>query len=112
MGCKPLHKMPIRERAKQFMPFSPLKGLEEAITAQERNLLKRPRATLSPDHEEVLNQKMQELYSGDYITLTHYENGVYITTCGEVEEINTTNRYFKIKDKFIMFCDVFDVVKI
>ncbi len=111
MGCKPLHKMPIKERAKQFMPFSPLKGLEEAIAQKEMEMLKRPRAIVSPDHEETLNTKMQDIYLGDEVTFTHYERGIYITTCGEVEEINLNNRYFKIKDKIIMFCDIFDIVK-
>ena len=49
---------------------------------------------------------MQEIYIGDEITLVYYEKGVYVTTCGQVEEINTNNRYFKIKDKIIMFYDV------
>ncbi len=31
MASKPKSKMPVSERAKQFMPFSALKGLEEAI---------------------------------------------------------------------------------
>ncbi len=111
MGRKPIHKMPISERAKQFMPFSPLKGLEDAIAKKEMEALKRPRAILSADAEELLNRKMQEIYTGDEITLVYYEKGVYVTTCGQVEEINTNNRYFKIKDKIIMFYDVFDIVK-
>ena len=34
--CKPKFKMPIKERAKQFAPFSPLNGLEAALTERER----------------------------------------------------------------------------
>lgn len=111
MGRKPIHKMPVRDRAKQFMPFSPLKGLEEAIAKKEMEILKRPRAILSADAEELLNRKMQDIYIGDEITLIYYEKGLYLTTCGEIEEINVNNRYFKIKDKIILFSDVFDVVR-
>lgn len=32
-------KMPLAERAKQFMPFAAVKGLEEALAAVERNRL-------------------------------------------------------------------------
>ena len=103
--------MPMSERAKQFMPFSPLKGLEEALKEKERETLKRSKAIVSPDHEDSLNRIMQEINLGDQVTITHYEKGVYINTCGEVEEININNRYFKIKDKIIMFYDVFDIVK-
>ena len=36
MPSKPKQKMPIEERAKQFMPFSALKGLEEALASKEK----------------------------------------------------------------------------
>ena len=36
MPSKPKFKMPIEERAKQFMPFSALKGLEDWL--QEKRL--------------------------------------------------------------------------
>lgn len=35
MASKPRNKMPIEERAKQFMPFAALKGLPEALAAKE-----------------------------------------------------------------------------
>lgn len=110
MGCKPIHKMPIRERAKQFMPFSPLKGLEDAIVAQEMKVLKRPRASISSDQAEMLNRKMQEVQLGDEISLTHYEKGVYVTTFGKIEEINMTKQYIKTNGKNIMFSDIFDIM--
>lgn len=36
MGKRPAQRMPIEERAKQFMPFAALKGLNEALAAAER----------------------------------------------------------------------------
>ena len=36
MANKPRMKMPVSERAKQFMPFSALKGLDEALREKER----------------------------------------------------------------------------
>ncbi len=38
MGSKPKNKMPIADRAKQFMPFAALKGLPEALAARENIL--------------------------------------------------------------------------
>ncbi len=40
VASKPKTKMPISERAKQFMPFSALKGLDEAIAKKEEEHLK------------------------------------------------------------------------
>ena len=36
MASKPKHKMPIEDRAKQFMPFAALKGLPDALAAKEK----------------------------------------------------------------------------
>lgn len=41
VASRPKNKMPISERAKQFMPFSALKGLDEAIAKKEEELLKK-----------------------------------------------------------------------
>lgn len=40
MASKPREKMPISERAKQFMPFAALKGLPEALEKKEKELSK------------------------------------------------------------------------
>lgn len=38
MAKKPTHKMSIENRAKQFMPFAALKGLEEALEKKEKEI--------------------------------------------------------------------------
>lgn len=38
MASKPRAKMPVSERAKQFMPFAALKGLPEALEKKEKEL--------------------------------------------------------------------------
>ena len=49
MASKPKHKMPIEERAKQFMPFAALSGLPEALAKKEKVLV--PKIELSPEME-------------------------------------------------------------
>ncbi len=41
MASRPKNKMPVQERAKQFMPFSALKGLDEAIAKIEEEHFKK-----------------------------------------------------------------------
>lgn len=36
MANRPRSRMPIEDRAKQFMPFAALKGLPEALAAKEK----------------------------------------------------------------------------
>ena len=50
MASKPKNKMPIEERAKQFMPFAALRGLPDALAAKEKVLV--PRIELSPEMAE------------------------------------------------------------
>ncbi len=38
MAAKPKNKMPIADRAKQFMPFAALKGLPEALLRKEHDV--------------------------------------------------------------------------
>ena len=58
MASKPKHKMPIEDRAKQFMPFAALKGLPEALAAKEKDTV--PKIELSGEMAEELDQKMHE----------------------------------------------------
>lgn len=54
MANKPRNKMPIEERAKQFMPFAALKGLPEALAAKERQIMaEADRHSLPPAQEDT-----------------------------------------------------------
>lgn len=50
MASKPKHKMPIEDRAKQFMPFAALKGLPDALAAKEKITV--PKTELSEEMAE------------------------------------------------------------
>ena len=54
MATKPKAKMPIPDRAKQFMPFAALKGLPDALAAKEKIAVEK--IELSPEmYEEACN---------------------------------------------------------
>ncbi len=57
MANKPRHKMPVEERAKQFMPFAALKGLPEALAAKEKTVTEtfspnQPDTSSAPSHRQ------------------------------------------------------------
>lgn len=60
MGTK-RKKMTIQERAKQFMPFSPLNGLQKALREKEESINKIERPQLSEDLIESINIKLKDL---------------------------------------------------
>ena len=55
MAAKPKYPMPVSQRAKQFMPFSALKGLEEALEKKERLALSKSLSSPSfaPDFSSI-----------------------------------------------------------
>ena len=70
MAAKPKNKMPIADRAKQFMPFAALKGLPEALAAKEKILVQK--VELSPEMEEELDRRMHLIRRGEVITAVYF----------------------------------------
>ena len=61
------------QRAKQFAPFSALKGLEEALAEKEREY--EPQAELSDDAAEELDRCLRELQKGTGVTGKYFRGG-------------------------------------
>ena len=62
--------MPPSRRAKIFSMFDALKGLKEALAAQER--IPEPRRYLAEDAIEELNRKLTSLKKGQIATVVYY----------------------------------------
>lgn len=104
-------EMPISERAKQFMPFAALKGLEEALIQKERELTLSPRKKLSDHEEDRLDRLLRQVQKGDRITVQYYLNGEYLTVCGRISLINASQRFMLLgEDTVLPFADIYDIV--
>lgn len=79
MAKRPKYHMPIEDRAKQFMPFAALRGLNEALEAKERSI------------------------ASDFDTDTHLQK------TGMVTRSDTSNRFLQIVDTTIPFDDLDDI---
>ncbi len=107
MASKPRNKMPIDERAKQFMPFAALRGLPDALTAKEKILV--PKIELSPEMEEELDRQMHLLAKGNMATVVYFQKGEYIKITGLVARIDETSRLLQIVNTKIRFADILQV---
>ncbi len=107
MASKPKTKMPVADRAKQFMPFAALKGLPEALAAREKILV--PRIELSPEMAEELDRKMHLLSKGSMASVVYFHQGEYIRLTGMVARIDPTCRILQIVNTKISFEDILDV---
>lgn len=101
-------KMSRENRAKQFMPFSALKGYEDALRREEKVWV--PQSEVLDDYGEELDRKLQQIQSGDIITVTYYRNHGYQTLTGEVEKLNKDGRFLLIDEIKIFFDRIYRIV--
>lgn len=101
MPHKPKMKMPIEQRAKQFMPFSALKGLQEALEKKERILVSKP--DLSEEQSTHLNTQLCLLKKGDFATVVYYSSGSYFKLTGIIANIDTLNQILQVVTTEIPF---------
>lgn len=80
---KPPEKMPRCERAKQFMPFSALKGLEEALAEKEKIVVEKKE--LSEDMAASLNRRLKLLHKKRRVELCYFGGGEYRRIRGEAQ---------------------------
>ena len=107
MAHKPQNKMPIADRAKQFMPFAALKGLPEALAAKERIIVSK--IELSEEMAEELDRKMHLLRKGEIATVTYFHKDEYLKITGMVARIDESSRLLQIVNTKIKFDDILDV---
>ena len=98
---------PHPDRARQFMPFSALKGYHEMAMARE--LVPGPRREMTEEHALALSQRIGTLKKGDLVRVVHYENSAYAETVGALSEVVEPYRMLRIVRKPIAFDDVWEV---
>lgn len=99
-------KMSIENRAKQFAPFSALRGLPDEL-AVEKIIV--PKAELSPYMEEELNRSISSLKPGDMAEIVYFSDGEYIKTTGLISRIDAQCHMLQIVEKKIAFDDIYSI---
>lgn len=107
MASKPKAKMPIEDRAKQFMPFAALKGLPDALAAKEKITVSK--IELSEEMAEELDRRMHELTKGRIATVVYFQKAEYIKITGMVARVDETCRLLQIVNTKISFDDILEV---
>ncbi len=99
-------KMDRESRAKQFMPFAALRGLEEALRAKERTVV--PKSSLSEWQTEELDRALRQAKVGSLVTVVHYSDGEYVRTEGILSAIDKDLRQIRIVNEKIFFDDIYN----
>lgn len=101
-------KMSHQDRAKQFMPFSALKGLEEAFRKKEK--IRVPKIEVSEEYAEELDRKFHFIKKQDVVTVTYFCKNEYLKKTGIVARIDLYARILQIVNTKIGFDDIYDIV--
>lgn len=95
------------DRAKQFAPFSALKGLECAI--ERKRLLATTRRTPSEREAEILNDRLTRLSAGDRVYVMYYTKKGYIKRIVTVYDVDVTRRAILTDGEYIFFDDIYAI---
>lgn len=108
MGTK-RGKMPISERAKQFAPFAAVGGLDVAIARKEKEHAMKARAELLEDAAVNINNRLSQLYIGEYVEVTYYCRGEYLEAKGVVQNIDKFKHLLVVDGREIHFKDLYKI---
>lgn len=96
-------KMSASHRAKQFMPFAAVKGLEEAILEQEQTLQRTERIEIGEEQVQKINRELNHLEKGKCISVKVYCDGRYQTIQGIIEQIDLARGTMRVSGVLVPF---------
>jgi hypothetical protein len=96
-------------RARQFLPFDALKGLQEAL--REKEIEYEEKKDLSEDTLNELNNKFNQIDNGSFVKITFYKNGKYSEIKGRVTNIDYIKKKIQINKEYnINICDIVSIL--
>lgn len=98
-----------KERAKQFMPFDAMKGLQEALRAKEERHMRTQKREISQEDKERNSKVLSDVRKGMKISVDFWCAFHDVTLEGTVTAINFVYKFLKIDDCKINFDDVYKI---
>lgn len=95
------------DRAKQFLPFDALKGLQNALREKEVEYV--DKIELAEEKVDEISLKLQSIKIGDNISIIYYSNSQYRKSIGNVFNINILKRYIIVNNIQINFIDILSI---
>lgn len=98
-------------RAKQFLPFDALNGLQEALRKKEIEYI--PKKELSEEVKEELGFILSSLDIGENIKITYYNISKYENFCGKIKKIDRIKSKIVFQDlSEIKFDNILEIIRI
>lgn len=99
--------MKITERAKQFMPFSPLKGYDELLL--ERTLVKSDKIEISEEKVNEISEVLSVVKKKDIVSVVYYDKNSYKELTGLVSNIDEVDKIIRVIKTQINFDDIYSI---
>ena len=84
-------------RAKQFLPFDALKGLQEAL--REKEIEHEEKIELSEETLSELNNKFNKIEKGSKVKIKFYKNNKYIEIIGIITDIDYIKKKIQVNEE-------------
>ena len=97
------------DRAKQFMAFDALKGLQEALRDREERRTRVKKKELPEEQIERISKVLSRLRKDSTVRITLYSKGHYLTIEGSVTEISHAYEYIKIGNERVYYDDIYKI---
>ncbi len=97
------------DRAKQFLPFDSLKGLQEEIKRREEIRSRIDKIELCEEQIEEISEVIGKLVKGMIVEVQFYYNGHYIENYDRLTEINVPYHYLVLGQCRINFSDIYSI---
>ena len=99
------------DRAKQFMPFDALKGLQEELRKREERRLRQNKRDLSDDQIESLTNVLNSLKRGMTVQITYYNfvTERYVTIKDVFRKLYKESRFINTENYKIFFDDLLEI---
>ena len=111
METKNRTRMPIEQRAKIFLPFAGVRGLDEALERKRQEHFMEERIILSEDGEREIDSVLSSISKGDRIAVSSYENGHYTEKEGIVMKKDGMEGYVLMESGPVYFQDIQSIKK-
>jgi hypothetical protein len=98
-----------QERAKQFMPFDAMKGLQAALRDREEHHSRVERRVLSEETIAANSAVLARIDVGSQVRLRYYGNFHEAVRSGAVEELDTSFRFLRLGEEKIYFDDIYEI---
>ena len=96
-----------RERAKQFLPFDAMKGLQEALRDREERHARVERHEIGEEEQAALNRALTALKKGDRVSVSCYSAFHDTRKEGIVTGLNPGAQYLLLNGEKILFENVY-----